>query len=228
MIVAAVLGFCWAATLATVRLSDQLPKDWQQKSITLIGVVASLPEVTERGERFRFDVEKILTKDALRSLKIPQHISLNFYRDTNRLSSTSPRTENAPSLTNFFHAANFKVGQRWQFTVRLKRPHGTYNPHGFDFEAWALAENMRATGTIHNKSGYKKLNNFVWRPSYLVEHFREKVGNQINQALANKAYASVIRALVVGDDSQINATDWNIYLRTGVNHLMSISYLLKH
>jgi len=219
-IVAAVLGFLWAATFATVRLSDQLPKDWQQKSITLIGVVASLPEVTERGERFRFDVEKILTKDATNTLKIPAHISLNFYREINRSNSISAKPTNATSLGNYFHA-----GERWQFTVRLKRPHSTYNPHGFDFEAWALAENMRATGTIHNKSGYQKLTNFVWRPSYLVEHFREKVGNHISQTLVNKPYAGVIRALVVGDDSQISATDWNVYLRTGVNHLMSISGL---
>jgi competence protein ComEC len=54
-LVAAVLGFCWAATFATIRLSDELPSDWQQKSINIVGVVASLPEVTERGERFRFD-----------------------------------------------------------------------------------------------------------------------------------------------------------------------------
>ena len=220
LLVAAVLGFLWAATFATIRLNDQLPKDWQQKSITLIGVVASLPEVTERGERFRFDVEKILTKDATKTLKIPPHISLNFYRENNRSNPISEKPENAPSLGNYFHA-----GERWQFTVRLKRPHSTYNPHGFDFEAWALAENMRATGTIHNKSGYKKLANFVWRPSYLVEHLREKVGNHISQTLANKPYAGVIRALVVGDDSQISATEWNVYLRTGVNHLMSISGL---
>ena len=220
LVAAAVLGFLWAATFATIRLSDQLPKDWQQKSITLVGVVASLPEVTERGERFRFDVEKILTKDATKTLKIPAHISLNFYRETNRSNPISAKPTNAPSLGNYFHA-----GERWQFTVRLKRPHSTYNPHGFDFEAWALAENMRATGTIHNKSGYKKLTNFVWRPSYLVEHLREKVGNHISQTLANKPYAGVIRALVVGDDSQISATEWNVYLRTGVNHLMSISGL---
>ena len=215
LLVATVLGFCWAATFATIRLNDDLPKDWQQKSIALIGVVASLPEVTERGERFRFDVESILTKDDTRTLKIPQHISLNFYRETK-----SQRPENAPSLNNNFHA-----GERWQFTVRLKRPHSTYNPHGYDFEAWALAENMRATGSISGKSGYKKLTNFVWRPSYIVEHYREKVGNYISQSLANKPYAGVIRALVVGDDSQIKAADWNIYLRTGVNHLMSISGL---
>ena len=220
LIAAAALGFLWAATFAAIRLSDQLPKDWQQKSVTIIGVVASLPEATERGERFRFDVEKILTKDATKTLKIPTHISLNFYGGTK-----SQRLENASSLNTYFHPSQFHSGERWQFTVRLKRPHSTYNPHGYDFEAWALAENMRATGTIHGKSGYKKLSNFVWRPRYIIEHYREKVGNQINQTLAKKPYAGVIRALVVGDDSQINATDWNIYLRTGVNHLMSISGL---
>jgi competence protein ComEC len=26
--------------------------------------------------------------------------------------------------------------ERWQLVVRLKRPHGTVNPHGFDIEAW--------------------------------------------------------------------------------------------
>ena len=208
---AALFGFFWAATFATNRLSDELPKDWEQKSIDLIGVVASLPEVTERGERFQFDVEKVLTK----GVRVPEHISLNYYREVE-----SEKPENAPSHTNYFHA-----GERWQFTVRLKRPHTTYNPHGFDFEAWALTENIRATGTVRNKSGYKKLNDFVWRPRYLIEQAREKIGNRITQALVNKPYAGVIRALVVGDDSQISQADWNVYLRTGVNHLMSISGL---
>ena len=31
------IGFCWAATYAQFRLSDELPKSWQQKSITIIG-----------------------------------------------------------------------------------------------------------------------------------------------------------------------------------------------
>ncbi len=220
-VIAALFGFYWAAMFATIRLSDDLSKDWQQKNIEMIGVVASLPEVTERGERFRFDVEQVLTLGA----RVPQHISLNFYRE-----SISPKPENAPinkinSLSHYFHAAKFKVGQRWQFTVRLKRPHSTYNPHGFDFEAWALAENIRATGAIRNKSGYQKLSEFVYEPSYIIEHWREKVGNYISRVLLNKSYSGVIRALVVGDDSQIAKADWDIYLRTGINHLMSISGL---
>ena len=215
VVFASLLGFSWAATVATIRLNDQLPADWQQKSINIVGIIATLPEVTEKGERFQFDVEKILTQDTTKTLKIPSHISLNFYGN-----SGSTNLNNEPSRLNQFHA-----GERWQLTVKLKRPHTTYNPHGYDFEIWALENNIRATGSISSKSGYKKLNNFVWRPSYMVERVREKVGNQISQTLANKPYAGVIRALVIGDDSQITQTQWSVYLRTGVNHLMSISGL---
>ncbi|MDP1597140.1 MAG: hypothetical protein Q8S46_03575 [Methylotenera sp.] len=32
--------------------------------------------------------------------------------------------------------AAFRAGERWQLTARLKRPHGTQNQHGFEFESW--------------------------------------------------------------------------------------------
>ena len=40
------------------------------------------------------------------------------------------------------------AGERWQLAVRLKRPHGTVNPHGFDVEAWLLENDLRATGYV--------------------------------------------------------------------------------
>ncbi|HAF01469.1 MAG TPA: DNA internalization-related competence protein ComEC/Rec2 [Methylophilaceae bacterium] len=209
-VMATFLGFAWAALFATYRLSDELPKGWEQKSITLVGVVASLPEATERGERFTFDVEKVLTAHAV----VPHHISLNYYE------SFFQKSQPDTPITQRFH-----VGERWQLTVHLKRPHASYNPHGFDFEIWALSENIRATGTIRNKSGVRKLDDFVWRPSYIIDHVRALVGQRISQALTDKPYAGVIRALVIGDDSQILQEDWNVYLNTGTNHLMSISGL---
>ena len=39
-------------------------------------------------------------------------------------------------------------GERWQLTVRLRRPHGNANPYGFDYEAWLLEQNLRATGSV--------------------------------------------------------------------------------
>jgi len=179
----------------------------------MIGVVASLPEVNERGVRFRFDVERVLTPDATRTLHVPRHLSLSDYHSVKTGSD------------NTAQASPFHAGERWRLTVRLKRPHGTYNPHGFDFEAWALGENIRATGSVNRKKGAQMLQNLVWQPSYLIEATREKIATQISQVLVNQPYVGVIRALVVGDDSQIARADWDVYLRTGTNHLMSISGL---
>ncbi len=229
-ICAILLGFYWAAGFASLRLNDELPSEWQQKNIELIGVIASLPEVNERGERFKFDVEKVLSQDAKNTLKVPAHISLNFYRNaqfTPQADSQAAKSPTSSPEVNHFNS-HFHAGERWQFSVKLKRPHTTYNPHGFDFEAWALSENMRATGSINQKSDQKKLSNFVFKPRYIVEHVREIVGNRISASLINQPYAGVIRALVIGDDSQISQADWTVYLRTGTNHLMSIYYLLKH
>lgn len=210
------LGIVWASTFALWRMSDVLPHEWEQKTIAIEGVVASVPEQTERGVRFRFDVEKILTENAV----VPRHISLNQYiaSPTNQEKEIAEPDEEAQIKT--FHA-----GERWLLNVRLKRPHGTQNPHGFDFESWALSENIRATGSIKTKAGLKKLDYFVWRPSYVVEHLREKVKLRIAKVLANKPYSGVIQALVIGDDGQITANDWQVFLRTGTTHLMSISGL---
>jgi competence protein ComEC len=154
-------GVVWASGFAYWRMSDALPHTWEQKTIAVVGVVASVPEATERGERFRFDVEEILTEGAI----VPKHISLNQYRTNLYVDN-----KNAEEGTADFN--QYKAGERWLLSARLKRPHGTVNPHGFDFESWALAENMRATGSIKTKAGVKKLADFVWRPSYMVVHLR--------------------------------------------------------
>lgn len=209
---ALLFGICWASGFALWRMSDELPHESEQKSIVISGVVASVPEVTERGQRFRFDVENILTKNAV----VPAHISLSqyaFYGDNPR-----PNTDAMPS--HVFHA-----GERWQLMVRLERPHGTANPHGFDFEAWALGEDIRATGSVKSNAGNKKVSDFVWRPAYVVESAREHIKQRIAAVLADKPYSGIIQALVMGDDNQIGIDDWQVFLHTGTSHLMSISGL---
>lgn len=210
------LGVVWSSTFALWRMSDTLPHAWEQKTIAIEGVVASMPEQTESGVRFRFDVERILTENAV----VPRHISLNQY-----VAPPNNKEKSALETDEYTQLEPFHAGERWLLNVRLKRPHGTQNPHGFDFEAWALSENIRATGSIKVKAGIKKLDDFVWRPNYVLEHLREKVKLRITNVLANKPYSGVIQALVVGDDSQITANDWQVFLRTGTTHLMSISGL---
>ncbi len=48
------LGISWASVRAQLRLADELPYAWEQQAILLAGVVASVPEVSERGDDFDF------------------------------------------------------------------------------------------------------------------------------------------------------------------------------
>ena len=64
-------GFFWAAAFAQWRLADALPHEWEGRDIQLVGVVAELPQASESGVRFAFDVEQVLTRDAVVPERIP-------------------------------------------------------------------------------------------------------------------------------------------------------------
>lgn len=115
-------------------------------------------------------------------------------------------------------------GERWRFTVRLKRPHGTVNPHAFDYEAWLLERNIRATGSIRLSAEVQRLEAFVPRPTYVVERLRDAIRSRFLTALPDAPYLGVLIALTVGDQRAIPNTQWQVFNRTGITHLVSISY----
>ena len=201
-------GFAWAAWLAHIRMADALPGEWEGRDITLTGVVATLPQSYDRSVRFEFDVEQVRTPEA----QVPRRIVLSWWGAGGRDGAAVQLPEVHP-------------GERWQFTVRLKRPHGLANPHGFDYEAWLLERGIRATGYVRPKGGHRRLDAWVQSPSYAVERARERLRSRIQAALGDAPAAGVIAALVMGDQRAIPPEQWQVFTRTGVNHLMSISGL---
>lgn len=207
----AALGFAWAGWRAQQRLADQLPEAWESKEIRLAGVVAALPQRFERGERFVFDVESVDTPGAT----VPGRIMLSWYRPWDEVEEEGEGEE----------ARMVHPGERWGFTVRLKRPHGNANPHGFDYEAWLLERDIRATGTIRPRGEPQRLESFVWQPGYAVERLRDGIRDRFSSALPDAPYAGVLAALAVGDQRGIPNAQWQVFNRTGVTHLVSISGL---
>lgn len=203
-------GFFYAAWRAEVRLADALPAAWEGRDIQLTGVVAVLPQFTERGVRFDFDVEEVSTPGA----QVPKRIQLFWF---NRAADADDEAHLSP--------ARLHAGERWQLVVRLKRPHGTANPHGFDYEAFLLERGIRATGYIRKDPNNFRLNQTVYRPGYLIERARDDIAQRMRQALADAPYGGVLVALAIGDQGSIPQEQWRVFTRTGVNHLMSISGL---
>ena len=203
------LGALWASWRAEIRLAQELPREWESHDIELVGAVTSLPQVNERGTRFEFDVEKVLTENAF----VPLHISLAWYAEVDR---KSKQTKPPPV---------FAPGERWRLTLRLRRPHGTMNPHGFDFEAWALERDIRASGYVRVKGTNEKqavaADGFMIR----IDRMRLAIREQMLRALADKPYRGVLIALAIGEQSAIPPDQWKVFWRTGTGHLMSISGL---
>lgn len=197
------LGFYHAAWQAERRLSSSLSDEWQGRDIAVTGVVAEPPRSHERGLRFRFDVERVLTPQAT----VPRHVYLSTYADAK-----------APPLAP-------RAGERWRFTLRLKQPHGTSNPGGFDFEAWMLERDLRAVGYVHSKGDNARLDELADGLGYRIERWRESVRDKFTATLGDAPYAGILSALAIGDQDNIPAQQWQVFTRTGVNHLMSISGL---
>ena len=198
-------GFLWAAVLAHARMADWLAPELEGRDLDVVGVVASLPAVSERAVRFEFEVESS-------DQRLPRKLLLAWYR--------SPWTEDGPALLQ----EPVHPGERWLFTVRLRRPHGHVNPYGFDYEAWLLERGVGATGYIRQRGTQKRLGlrNGLFD---MIEKTREAVRDRFQAHLGATPAAGILAALAVGDQRAISAEEWRLFNRTGVTHLMSISGL---
>jgi competence protein ComEC len=200
--VAVAAGFLWAGFVAQGRLADRLDPQWEDRELSAVGVIASLPEPGEHGSRFLFDVEQVAPADA----RVPQRVSLNW-------------------TIHDLPAVALEAGQRWKLTLRLRRPHGNSNPHGFDYEAWLFEQGIRATGSVRADPPPSLMTASVASAAHAIERLRDGLRTRVLDALAQAPCADVLVALVMGDQHAITPEHWRVFTRTGINHLMSISGL---
>ncbi len=206
---AAVLaGFSVTGLQASLRLADALASGLEGRDLVVTGVVASLPQKGPSGLRFRFDLD-----DASRrrdDTVLPARIALGWYAGFHEDAAlTQPQRALRP-------------GQRWQFTVRLRRPHGNLNPDGFDYELQLFEQGLRATGYVRDVPAPVLLGD---RSGFAVERLRQRVRDAIYAKVDDRRAAGVLAALTVGDQGAIERDDWDLFRNTGVAHLMSISGL---
>lgn len=189
------LGFSWAAGLAHLRLADRLAPALEGADLEVVGAVASLPAPAERGVRFVFEPEAAAER-------LPRRIQLGWYGA----------------------GVDVHPGERWRLIVRLKRPHGHLNPHGFDYEAWLTERGIGATGYVRDPGAARRLGR---RDSFFdrIEQARAAVRERFREVLGATPAAGILAALAVGDQRAIAGEEWQLFRRTGVTHLMSISGL---
>ena len=202
------LGISSAGLRAHHRLQYCLSPSLEGRDILVVGEVHGLPDVSKTGTRFVFHPQRATLPDGS-GVTVPTALSLGWYAEAGA---------RPPAL---------RSGETWQLTLRLKRPHGLINPSGFDAEAWMLNEHLRATGYVRPAGGILVAPALPWwqSPGAAIDNLRAAIRDKINDALSGRAYAGVIVALVVGDQRAIGQTDWDVFAKTGIGHLVSISGL---
>lgn len=212
------LAFGLTGLRGAAFLTQVLDAGLEQRDVSVVGVVAAMPQQSATGARFQFDVES--AQLAGQPVRLPPRIELSWY------SGSFGFVPDATQADVLLRApAPVQAGERWQLTVRLKAPHGGSNPFGFDVELWFWERGVQATGYV--RTGPKdppplRLAQTAWHP---VEQLRQQVRAQIYRDVADRRYAGLIAALVLGDQNAIERADWTIFRTTGVAHLMSISGL---
>ncbi len=193
----AALGFAQAGWRAGQRLADALPPALEGQELVLDGHVTGMPQRRDGGLRFEFTPAGGAPLSGRAILFWPETVA-------------------AP--------VPLHVGERWRLPVRLRAPHGTLNPHGFDYELWLFEQDIQATGAVRPAPAPVRLNGPSWW-AWPLERARESVRDRILERTGSSSAGRVVAALVTGDQSAIAPADWAVFRLTGVAHLMSISGL---
>jgi len=195
---AAAIGLGWGSFHAVDALDRRLDPSCEQATVT--GRVVDLPSTSEpvspgapRAQRF------VLSPDAA-SCDIGGRIRLTWF--------------DGPTL---------RGGERWRLHVRLKRPRGTANAHGFDAGKWFVRHRFAATGYVLSGSHLPDADAGLFTGVSAPLDVRERVRDGLGRLpLVNPG---VIAALTIGDASAIPRRDLDLYRRTGTMHLLVISGL---
>ena len=176
-------GVSWACISAQWALDDRLTSALDGQTRWLEGRVVGLPQQTSSGVRFE------LADSRSRNARLPRRIRLSWH--------------GGPAVHS---------GERWRLAVTLKRPSGLLNVHGFDHEAWLLAQRIGATGTVKDGERLTPASN-AWRDA-----LRQRL-----MAVDAQGREAGLAALVLGDGSGLADEDWQVLQDTGTVHLLVIS-----
>jgi competence protein ComEC len=205
----AALAFGLTGLRAEQRLAERLAPVLEGQDLLVTGVVATMPQPGPAGTRFVFEVEQAQWRG--QTVRLPSRLALGWYSNfQDEAFLDDPQ-------------ADLRAGQRWRFPLRLKQPHGSMNPGGFDVELMWFEQGIGATGYVRVVRGWQPAQRLADEVGYPLQRLRQGVRDAILRQVTDPRTAGVLAALVVGDQAAIDRDDWDLFRRTGIAHLVSIS-----
>ena len=191
---ALLIGLGWTCLQAGCAMQERLPIELEGADLQVQGRVVGLPTHNAASVRFEFLVEHGVGPAGILAGRT---LRLGWYRS----------------------AAAPTPGSRWALSLRLKRPRGSLNPGGFDYERYALERRITATGYVRESPRNREL-----APASGIDALRASLSSAIARAV-DAPRARFVQALAVGDTRGLDDADWEVLRATGIAHLIAISGL---
>ena len=201
---ASLLAFVWGFISISQLIHPSLPCNHIARlavteKVIVTGIVDSRPTSTEKGARFTVRVERVY--------------------DGNRLVDATGR------LMVYVGDGHLSLltGDRVSVTTRLREPRNFGLPGEFDFRHKLALSTIYVTGFIANSDGVKVIKRQAAdRLQWSIDSAAAWFGRFIDTSVANPE-SGVLRALLIGDRGAVPRQVEDLYTRTGVNHILSIS-----
>jgi len=196
-----------AAQRVWLRLDDALAPDHVDRVARVTLRVAELPQLAPDSRRFRAQVL------SAHPAGVPQHIMVSWFAPDRRGPFTTAQSWPFPEIL---------PGQVWRMALNLRPPAGERNPHAFDVEGHLFAQGIRAVGRVRGTPVL--LRDEPWADLGVVaQRLRHRVRAAMQPYVAQQRYGAVLTALAIGDQAGVVAGDWQVFHRSGITHLVSIS-----
>lgn len=190
-------GFCWCLFRAGLLLDSRLDPVLEGVPLIIEGRIEGLPVCRDDVCRFVFQTER-LSNGEKDIADYPERVRISWYEDP-------------PELL---------PGQHWRLRVKLKRPWGSMNPGGFDYEGWLFRQGIRATGYVIANPDNRMLERAT---PYSVAYLRHLITERMTALIYTPLPAALLPALAIGDSRRMEDQHWTVLNRTGTTHLLVIS-----
>jgi competence protein ComEC len=132
----------------------------------------------------------------------------------------APDDPDLPGLirAGWYHGqAPVRGGDCWTLDLRLRAPHGSANPAGFDYEGWLYRQGIEALATVRDGQRCSE------SPAAGLLNLREAIRDRIDRWLPDHPARGLVSGLTIGDQSEIGSADWDVFRLTGTSHLVAVS-----
>ena len=198
LLLSGALGFACTGVRSLAFDAQALDPALEGRDVVVSGVVSDLPQRNEAGLRFTLDAEAASLDG--RAMALPPRIDVGWYSGGSAGAGELLPLPRQPG--------DVRAGERWRMTLRLKAPHGSRNPFGFDYELWMWERGVQATGYVRAGPADPQPQRLGQTWLHPVALLRQSVRERIQAHVEQRPLAGLMAALVVGDQNAIER--WRI------------------